>query len=150
MKIHLDIEINAPRDRVFGVFSDIPKADAMLDAIEELEMLSDGPVGVGTRWRETRTLFGKQATEDMWVTVFDPPNTYEVDAESHGTHYRSIYRFTDAPGEQTAVSLLFEGKAVSLLAKLMMPLGVLFKPSTEKAFRADLEQLKSVCETPET
>lgn len=146
MKISDRIEIDAPRERVFEVFCDIPHATEMLDAIEEIEVLGDEGFDVGFRWRETRTMFGKKATEEMWVTKFERPVTFEVEAESHGTHYLSVYRFEPLGDRRTAVSLEFTGRPVAPAAKLMSPLAILFKRSSAKAFRADLDQLKAFCE----
>lgn len=147
MTIEESIEISAPRERVFEVFSDVPHAAEMLDGINSVEVLSDeGGFGVGFRWRESRTMFGKEATEEMWVTACEPPESYTVEAESHGTHYTSVYRFDDDGTGSTWVDLTFEGRPVSTAAKLMSPFAVFFKSSTRKAFRKDLEQLKAVCE----
>jgi uncharacterized membrane protein len=149
MVIEESIEIAAPRARVFEVFTDIPNAAEMLDGINSIEVLSDeGDFGEGFRWRETRTMFRKEATEEMWVTKFDAPASYTVEAESHGTHYRSVYAFepADDNNESTWVDLTFEGRPVSTAAKLMSPFAVFFKSATSKAFRKDLAQLKAACE----
>lgn len=147
MKILLTTEIAAPVERVFEVFTDIPNAAAQLDGLESVEMLSDGPFAVGTRWRETRQMFGKSATEEMWVTSVADTSSYVVEAESHGTHYVSTYNFEQIDPANTRVRLEFEGRPVATIAKLMVPLGVVFKRATVKAFRADLDQLKAYCES---
>ncbi|MBI5879673.1 MAG: SRPBCC family protein [Chloroflexi bacterium] len=148
MQISERIEIDAPRERVFEVFCDIPHAAEMLDGIEQIEVLGDERFDIGFRWRETRTMFGKQATEEMWVTMFERPASFEVEAASHGTHYLSVYRFEPLGDQRTAVTLNFTGRPVALASKLISPLAILFKRSSAKAFRADLEQLKAVCEKP--
>lgn len=146
MKTRDKIEIDAPVERVWQVFTDIEHADKMLAAIESIELLGAPEFDVGFRWRETRTMFGKQATEEMWVTICEPPRRYEVEAESHGARYLTSYRFEDLGDGRTAVVQSFEGRGVTLLAKLMTPVSLLFKRSTEKAFREDLEQMKAACE----
>ena len=51
--------------------------------ITALEMLSEGPFGEGTRWRETRVMFKKEAVEEMWVTGFPPPHDLDSAIVSH-------------------------------------------------------------------
>jgi len=44
----------------------------VVGAIEVVERLDDRDgFGLGTTWRETRTMFGKKATEDMEVTDYE-------------------------------------------------------------------------------
>ena len=39
--------IHAPIERVFAVFSDLHGASENIDGIEQLEVLTDGPIGAG-------------------------------------------------------------------------------------------------------
>ncbi len=121
----------------FRVFADIPNAGSMIAGIESLEMLSAGPVGVGTRWRETRIMMGKAASEEMEVTGFDPPLSYVVEAESHGTHYHSRYDFAPVAGG-TQVTLRFEGRPLTLTAKLLTVFGFLFMGQIRKMLAQDM------------
>lgn len=148
MKITDSITIKAPLDKVFNVFTDLEKATERVKSISKLEVL-EGPglLQVGTKWRETRTMFGKEATEEMWVTALEPNASYEVAAESQGTKYLSRYQFTQN-GEATEVSLVFEGMPLTASAKLMNALGFLFAGAAKKALHKDLEDLKAVCENP--
>jgi hypothetical protein len=77
MKVQDSISINADRARVFEVFCDLENAAANIGAITKLEVLA-GPaqLNLGTRWRETRTMFGQQATEEMWVTGYEQDASY--------------------------------------------------------------------------
>lgn len=146
MKITDTVSIHAEPARVFEVFCDLEGAAANIDAIAKVEILA-GPsrLNVGTKWRETRKLFGKEATEEMWVTAYDQDASYVVEAESRGAHYRSEYLFA-AEGMGTRVTMTFEGIPISLVARLAAPIGLLFLGATKKALHQDLEQLKSVCE----
>ena len=146
MKIQDSISINADRARVFAVFCDLENAAANISAITKLEVLA-GPsqLNLGTRWRETRTMFGRQASEVMWVTEYTENASYAVEAESHGTHYRTEYRFS-AEGNGTRVTMTFVGKPVSFGARLLSPISLLFISASKKACRQDLLQLKRACE----
>ena len=147
--ITVSTHVSAPIERVFEVYTDLDKAVERIPGIVALEILSEGPFGVGTRWRETRVMFKKKAVEEMWVTGFDPPKSYTVDAESHGMHYSTLFSF--APdGGGTKVSWIFSGTALTLGTRVMSPIfNVLLKGTMKKCMRLDLEALRDVCESSE-
>ncbi len=141
--------VSAPIDRVFEVYTELDKAAERIPDITSLEVLSEGPFGEGTRWRETRVMFKKEATEEMWVTGFDPPRSYDVEAESHGMHYSTHFSFTPE-GDGTKVSWSFSGTAQTLGAKMMSPIfSVLMKGTMKKCVLRDLEALRDVCQRGE-
>jgi carbon monoxide dehydrogenase subunit G len=147
--ITVSTHVSAPIERVFEVFTDLDKAVERIPDIVALEVLSEGPFRVGTRWRETRVMFKKEATEEMWVTGCDPPKSYTVDAESHGMRYSTLFSFA-ADGDGTKVSWDFSGTALTLGAKVMSPiLNVLMRGTMKKCMLRDLEALRDVCERSE-
>lgn len=78
-----------------------------IEAIEVVERLDEGGgFGLGTTWRETRTMFGKKATEVMEVTEFEEGVRYATSAESHGSKYFSEIRIdpTDAGSRSASVA----------------------------------------------
>jgi carbon monoxide dehydrogenase subunit G len=146
VKIQDSITINAERARVFEVFRDLDNAAANIRAISKIDVL-EGPaqLSLGTKWRETRTMFGKEATEEMWVTEFEQDASYVAEAESRGAHYRSEYRFTPE-GSGTRVDLTFEGTPLTFGGRVAGVIGGLFAGAAKKALHEDLEDLKRVCE----
>lgn len=146
MKISSTVTINADISKVFTVFTDLGKASDRISGISKLEVL-EGPskLAVGTKWKETRTVFGKEATETMWVTELSKNKSYSVDAESHGTKYSSTFTFSSVDGG-TEVTWVFAGTPQTFGAKVMGLLGILFKGATQKMLEADLQDLKKACE----
>lgn len=146
MKIIDSISINAPVEKVFNVFTDLNRAEERVSGITNIEVL-EGPAKLkkGTKWRETRILFGKEATETMWVTDLIKNQSYIVEADSHGTKYTSSYTFTQSDSG-TDVKMTFEGTPYSLSARLLSIFGLLFKGATKKALHKDLADLKSAAE----
>jgi hypothetical protein len=144
--IEVTRRIAAPRAAVFARFSDLRDAPNVVTAIRKLEVLTDGPIGKGTTFRETRVMFGREHTETMTITAFDPPHGYEVGAESHGCRYRSSFRFVEAGPSATDVTMRFEGTPLTFMAKVM---GFLMKPLTKRILAEcvkDLDDLKRACE----
>ena len=92
-------------------------ADA-IRGIEKVEVLERPDTGlVGLKWRETRTLFGKTATEVMWITDAVESEFYQTRAESHGSVY--VSRLSIAEGESgVTLTMGFEGTPQTAAAKL--------------------------------
>ncbi|GAA2640274.1 hypothetical protein GCM10010307_40310 [Streptomyces vastus] len=64
--------IAAGQRRVWEALTDLGGMDRVLSSVSKVEILTDGTFDVGTRWRETRRMFGRDATEEMWVTASEP------------------------------------------------------------------------------
>ena len=72
MIVEAQVTIDAPEAAVWKVISDIESAADTISGIEQVEVLEKPEDGLlGLQWRETRTLFGKTATEEMRITDAD-------------------------------------------------------------------------------
>ena len=141
----VDRHIAAPPDVVFARAADFRHAPEVISAIVKMEILTSGPVGAGTRFRETRMLFGREATEEMTVTAFEPPKRYTLSAESHGSRYHTELSFA-AEGQGTRMTMTFQGTPVTLTARIM---SVLMRPMMKtlaKTCAKDLEDIKTAIE----
>jgi len=140
------VDISAPAERVFRMMCDLEKAPERIDDIKKLEVLTEGPFGVGTRWRETRVMFGKEATEEMEVVGVDPGVGYTVRAESHGTKYVTTMACQSKGIDACRVEFTFGWTPVSLFARVMSPLAFLMKGTLRKCLERDLNCLKRAAE----
>ncbi|MFN0011712.1 MAG: SRPBCC family protein [Phycisphaerales bacterium] len=138
--------VNAPAQRAFAHFSDLANVPAMIPAIKKLEILTPGPVGKGTRFRETRIMFGKEATETMEITAFEPPRSYTVEGHSCGSLYATTFSFEPAGSAATLVTMHFSCHAQTLTAKLMIPLSFLLMGVMRKALESDMDAMKAAAE----
>ncbi|WP_274564780.1 SRPBCC family protein [Streptomyces spiramyceticus] len=146
-KVVVERRIAASAERVWEALTDLDGMPSVLSGVDRVEVLTEGPFAVGTRWRETRRMFGKQATEEMRVTACEPPSRYVVEADSQGTHY--ISEFALSPGEPRATTVRMTFAAVppggfaGLLAKLLGPLGA---KAVAKAVAKDLSDVAAAVE----
>lgn len=149
MQVEASITIAAPPERVFSVFTDFKNLESNVPAITKVELLEkNGEPVVGMKWRETRVMFGKEATETMWISEITSPQSYVVEAESHGVHYRSTYTFTPTDNGGTHVSMTFGGEPQTMMGKVMAAIfGSLMKGATTKALEDDMTALKKVAES---
>jgi uncharacterized protein YndB with AHSA1/START domain len=138
-------QVAAPVERVFAAATDFAGAASRISGIRAVRVFTDGPTRVGTRFEETRVMFGREAKETMEVVALDPPRSYVLRAESHGCRYRTELRFTPRDGG-TLVEMEFGAEPLTLAAKVM---SVLFAPmmkSVVKLCGKDLADLARHCE----
>lgn len=140
------VHIDAPPDRVYAIVTDLAGAPDRIGAIESLEVLTDQPFGVGTRFRETRTMFGRRATEEMEVTAVDPGRSYTTEAESCGCRYTCVVSIEPDGGGAT-LSMSMRAKPLRLAAKVMCAvMAPLMGGVARKAFARDLQDIKAAAE----
>ncbi len=140
MKLLISEFVDRPAEDVFAALSNFPEAAEMIGGITKVEMLSEGPVGVGTRFRETRVMFGREATEEMEVTAFEAPHRYVLGCENHGCRYASEFLLTPEGGG-TKVTMSFEATPLTLMAKIM---SVLTRPMMKSMAKHCMQDLKDV------
>lgn len=138
--------INAPVERVWAVITDIENAADNISAINSIKVLDRPAEGVvGLKWEEVRTMFGKEATETMWISSAEAPSWYETTAHNHGAIYntRMGIEKTDNGSE---ISMQFSCKATTLGSRLMTMISFLFNGAIRKALQQDLSDIKKVAE----
>jgi carbon monoxide dehydrogenase subunit G len=141
--------IHATPEKVWAVISDIPGSAATLSGIDAVQMLSDGPYGEGTRWKETRTMMGRSETVEMWVAQADPPRSTTVKALQGGADYTSRFTLAERDGG-TDLTLTFGADVVkpTLVSKVSMALfGKLGMSITRKALTKDLAEIAAKAES---
>jgi hypothetical protein len=143
--------INASPTRSFEVFGDLRNTPKFISAIKSVEFLTEGPVGKGTRFKETRVMFGRDATETMEVTAWNPDGPtpfYTLSCDSCGAHMDTTFRFhPERNGSATRVEMDMLLKPVSLFAKIMTPLSKLMMgPMMKKCVLADFADARRVAE----
>ena len=137
--------IAAPPERVFQLSTALEHWAERISAIVRVSKLTDGPVGAGTRFRETRVVFKKESTEEMEFTAFEPGQSYSVGCESCGCRYDTRFDFVPDQGG-TRVEMTLETKPLTFFAKVMSPIGLLMAGSMRKMIEKDLDDLKAAAE----
>lgn len=149
--VEVSVDIAAPVDVVWGIITDLDGAPEVMSGILAIERLG-GPDGyaVGTRWRETRKMFGKEATEEMEVATVDAPRSTTVVAHSHGADYESGFNVEQTPSG-SRLTMDFTGSPSAdasgfsrLMAKMTASLGA---SATRKAMQTDLDEIKAAAES---
>ena len=134
--------IDAPVDVVFKAVSEVGNLPNTVPDIVKVEFLSDVKSGVGTRFRETRLMNGKESMTELEVTEFIDNEHVRMVADSHGTVWDSVFA-VKATGGQTELVLTMDAKAHKLLPKLMNPL---VKGLIKKGLEKHMDAVKAYCE----
>ena len=147
MTVIVQIEIDKPMDVVWNAITDIENCEHMISGILKINVLHKPEQGlVGLKWEETREMFGKSATETMWITDAVDNEYYSTHAESHGSVYITRLSLEDS-GSGTRLKMAFTGKAQTVVAKLLAFLmSPLITRSIKKALLQDLQDIKAFVE----
>lgn len=135
----VDVLIAAPPERVWAGLVDVDRMGEWMKGLVRIERLTEGPLTVGSQFRETRKMWGREAGEVFEVTVFDPPRLLELYVDGkRGSSGCGEYRFRhtltpEGAGTRLTLSGEFGGQkgCMAFLSKLM--LGMM-----KKAFRKEL------------
>lgn len=145
-QVEITRRVEAPAERVWDLATDLERAPTTLSGVTRVEVLTGGPFAVGTRWRETRTMFGREASEVLEVTAVEPHRSYTVEAASGGARYVSTFTFAPS-GTATDVTVTFGAQATTLAGRALAAVtGPLARRSVERALRTDLEDLARAAE----
>ncbi|MGB3257471.1 MAG: SRPBCC family protein [Ornithinimicrobium sp.] len=133
----------APVEHVWEVLTDLNNLSRRLGGVQAVAIMTSGPYAVGTRWRETRTFFGRSATEEMWVRSNDPLRRTVIESDQQQVHYRTVWELTE--GEGTRLTMTFTGTSpdggmTALLSRLVGPIGL---RATRKAVERDLDDFEA-------
>ena len=147
MIVTVDIKIEKSKDSVWRAITDIENWQGMISSILKIVILNK-PTGdfVGLKWEETREMFGKEATETMWITDSEVNEYYCTRAESHGSVYITKLSLKSIDNS-TVLTMSFNGIPQSIIAKVLsFVMGPLIKKSMKKALTKDLEDIKAYVE----
>lgn len=105
---------------VFDFITASENAPKVAPNIKSMVKLTEGTVGVGTRYRETRLMNGKEAQAELEIVDFEPGQRYAMKNATDGIE--TIYRYTfKQENDGTRIDLVCKLNA-SGVKKLMLPL----------------------------
>lgn len=132
----------AEPERVFEALTDLDRAAAWMPGLVKIEPADGAPVKVGSRWRETRRMFGSDATEEFEVIKVDAPRRLGLRVDgTKGSSKCGEYLFDyslspSAGGTDVVLSAQIRG-----LSGISAFVGRLFVGPYKKACARDLEAL---------
>lgn len=132
------VMISRPIEDVFAFLSDFENVPKWNYAIVETRKVSEGPIGVGTIYRQIRSI-PSQSEERFELTAFDPPRYVEIRGQLGPFPSRLSY----------AVDITPEGTRITNSVELELRgrhrlLGWAIVPRVRNAVAANLSKLKQL------
>lgn len=149
-EVTLSRRIAAPPAVVWEVLTDLDQAQRRLSQVTDLQVISDGPYAVGTRWRETRRMMGASDTQELVVVENDPLRRTVTAAVDASTTYRTTMLLESL--DESAATLLTVTFTASvddptrlqrLALSVVGPLGLKL---TERSIRVELDDIAAAAE----
>ena len=116
-----------------------------MPAIRAVEILTEGAVRVGTRFKETRVVFGRGHAETFEVTELSPYRAFGMGCTSCGARYDSHFTFRP-DGRGTIVEMTMTVEPLTTYARVV---GFLMKPLSRKMVRECAKDLDAVAAAAE-
>ncbi|WP_071394731.1 SRPBCC family protein [Bacillus tuaregi] len=145
MSIRFEVKktIEVPKQQAYIGLLDLDSAQSWMQGLVGMERLDEGPMRVGSQWRETRTMFGKEASEHFEVVELKEPDKIVLRCDgSKGTTGKGEFVFTyilNSCGNHTEITLDGEINGLTGLTKLF---GKMMAGTFKKACEKDLDALK--------
>jgi uncharacterized protein YndB with AHSA1/START domain len=135
------------KEEAYRALLDLESADRWMQGLVRIERLDAGPLEEGSQWRETRKMFGKEATEHFEVAELAAPDKIVLRCDgTKGTTGKGEFIFTyllSSRGDATDITMLGEIRGLTGMSKW---LGKLMVGSFKKACTKDLDCLKDYLE----
>ncbi len=136
--------IAAPIEVVFQTVADIAQFSKANPQITKVEFLTESHRGVGTRFRETRLMKGKEATTELEVTEYLENDRIRMIADSHGAVWDTVFTVREVD-DQVTLKMVMESRPYKLMPRIMNPL---IRGAIAKAVEGDMDAVKVYCESP--
>ena len=112
--------IARPPKEVFDFITASENAPKIVQSVTNVVKLTEGPVRVGTLYRETRLMNGKEQQAELEIVEYQPTRKYAVQNVTSGIE--TVYQYNLQPeGDGTRIDLVCEVKTKGI-KKLMLPL----------------------------
>lgn len=144
IEFNVEVHFDAPPQRVFEALTNVNSFIDWMPNLKEIKVLSDGDdIGVGTVFEETRRMFFRDATERFQVSMYEPPETFELTVDgSEGSSGSGQYTFfyhleEDTDNGGTSMSMRGEISGLNKVMEFLGRLSVRFMVSgIRKDYRA--------------
>ncbi|RKQ29963.1 SRPBCC family protein [Oceanobacillus halophilus] len=149
MSIHFNVKrtIHVPKQKAFYSLLDLNAAEQWMQGLVRMERLDEGPIKEGSEWKETRKMFGKEASEHFEVVELKEGDKIVLRCDgTKGTTGKGEYIYTyfiTSSGDYSEVTLDGEIRGLTGLTKIF---GKMMAGTFKKACAKDLDALKAYLE----
>ncbi|HET9517058.1 MAG TPA: SRPBCC family protein [Actinoplanes sp.] len=139
MRFEHSIAIDAPRERVWDVLSDLEAWPQRIETVDLVEWLTPAPVSEGSRVR----LKQPKLPEGIWeVTAWEPPSYFEYRQQTGGIVTRAGHRVDDLEHGSSRLTLTLQ------MGGLLAPvIGRFYKGLTNRYMAIEAQGMKRAAES---
>ncbi len=134
--------INAPVDFVFRTVAEIDNYSKAIPHIVNVEFLSDVRGGIGSRFRETRLMMGREASTILEVTEYIENEKVRLVSDEGGTIWDSVFTVRPVDGG-TELTLVMDAKPYMFKSRIITPV---MKFVIRMGLVKDMDAVKEYCE----
>lgn len=149
MSISFDVKRSTriSKEQLYKGLLNLEAANVWMQGLVGIERLDEGPMQVGSQWKESRKMFGQVATEHFEVVELKEPDKIVLRCDgTKGTTGKGEYVFTytiTSSANRTEITLNGEINGLTGLTKLF---GKLIAGTFKKVSAKDLDALISYLE----
>jgi hypothetical protein len=143
VKVEVSAIIRRPVEEVFALAGNPAEDPRWAAAVAEARQLTDGPLGVGTRFEQVLRLLGRRIRFTCEVTHYEPNRSLHIGRFSGRLRSASGRRTFESIADGTHVTFVGEGGS-GLFLNLLEPI---VTAAARKAATRDLARLKAILES---
>lgn len=143
LTVTTDREVNAEIEKVFSTLADISNFKHAVPGIVNVEFLSEQQYGVGTRFRETRLMNGKEASTELEVTELVENEQIRIISDAGGAIWDTEFRVSNE-GPIVKMRMQMDARPYTLFSQLVTPT---ILTMVRKAVEEDMDAVKQYCES---
>ncbi len=128
-------------EKVFRTVAEIGEFSQAVPHITKVEFLTDQHAGMGTRFRETRVMNGREHATELEVTEYVLNERIRMVADAGGTVWDTLFTVQAVNGHVELV-MTMEARAYKLLAKILNPL---IRGMVAKQVEKDMDSVVDYC-----
>jgi hypothetical protein len=141
-RIEESVEINCPIDKTFAYTTDSGSWSKWNTAIPEAEQTSEGPIGVGSRFKGTARLMGRSMSWTAKATEYEANKKFGKNIDSGSVLIEQHNTYTPTK-EGVKFTIIYDMKVTGCL-RLLSPM---IASSMRKELKKSLINLKQILET---
>lgn len=142
IKNEMSILFHRPVQEVFDYLSDFQNGPQWQTGLLGVGRITEGPIGVGTRFTSVRKAMGRKMESGIEFTDFELNKKFTIKSYSGSSPFKQTFVFEDT-GDGTRVNTVFELE----LGGLMNLAEPLIAPSVRREMKADFENLREIIES---
>ncbi len=140
--------IDASVVRVFQTLASVENFSKAVEGITNIEFLTEQKYGVGTRFRETRLMHGKEASTELEVTELVENQHVRIVSDAGGTVWDTVFTVGREPSsEVTQMTMRMDVRPYRTISKLITPM---ILKMVQTAVISDMDAVKQFCESEES